>query len=427
MANEQENNQIRRRTRSRQRRRRQPSRLPLLLAAILSVAVLIAATVLLVLLLQPGAEPTPTQSTTAQTQPTAPQPTQPNTTITLAFGGDLNITDNVVSAGDFLNYYDYTDLLLDIAPILAGADASVINLEGTLYGAPYGASSASAPPELMDALAAAGVDFIQMSNSYSIYNGLSGLRQTLTGIRQAGMAPLGAYANNEEFQQNRGFTLRNINGVKVAFVSFTKGMENGLRLPSGSEHCVNLLYKDYTSTYSDIDEEGITVILRDVALEQPDITIALLHWGSAYNGIVSDSQKKIVKLMQQEGVDAIIGNHSHYVQEVEYDAEKGTLVAYSLGDLLGDAKKHNTNASTILQLQITKDSSTGKTTISGYDHTPIYIATTQSDGVPRTKILRIRDAMAAYEANSIHKVSETTYNAMKTALNRIVARVKPEE
>lgn len=279
----------------------------------------------------------------------------------------------------------------------------------------------------MEALAAAGVDFIQMANSYSIYNGLSGLRQTLTGIRQAGMEPLGAYANNEEFEQNRGFTLRNINGVKVAFVSFTKGMEDGLRLPSGSEHCVNLLYKDYTSTYSDIDEEGITAVLRDVALEKPDVTVALLHWGSAYNGIVSESQKKIVKLMQQEGVDAIIGNHSHYVQELEYDPEKGTLVAYSLGDLLGDAKKNYTNASTILQLQITKDNATGETTISGYDHTPIYIATTQADGVPRTKLLRIRDAMAAYEANSIHKVSETTYNAMKTALSRIVARIKPED
>ena len=427
MAHEQENNQIRRRPRSRQRRRRQPSRLLLLLAAILTVAVLIAAGVLLVLLLRPGAEPAPTQPTIMQTQPTAPQPTQPKTTITLAFGGDLNITDNVVSAGDHLTHYDYTDLLLDIAPILAGADASVINLEGTLYGQPYGGDSASAPPELMDALAAAGVDFIQMANSYSIYNGLSGLRQTLAGIRQAGMEPLGAYANNEEFEQNRGFTLRNINGVKVAFVSFTKGMEDGLRLPSGSEHCVNLLYKDYTSTYSDIDEEGITAILRDVALEEPDVTIALLHWGSAYNGIVSDSQKKIVKLMQKEGVDAIIGNHSHYVQEVQYDQEKGTLVAYSLGDLLGDAKKANTNASTILQLQITKDPATGKTTISGYDHTPIYIATTQTDGVTRTKVLRIRDAMAAYEANSIHKVSETTYTAMKTALSRIVARIKPED
>lgn len=426
MAHEQQNNPIRRRPRSR-RRRRQPSRLPLLLAVILTVAVLIAAGVLLVILLQPGGDPTPTQPTTTQTQPTAPQPTEPKTTITLAFGGDLNITDNVVSAGDHLSYYDYTDLLLDIAPVLAGADASVINLEGTLYGAPYGGDSASAPQELMEALAAAGVDFIQMANSYSIYNGLSGLRQTLTGIRQAGMEPLGAYANNEEFEQNRGFTLRNINGVKVAFVSFTKGMEDGLRLPSGSEHCVNLLYKDYTSTYSDIDEEGITAVLRDVALEKPDVTVALLHWGSAYNGIVSESQKKIVKLMQQEGVDAIIGNHSHYVQELEYDPEKGTLVAYSLGDLLGDAKKNYTNASTILQLQITKDNTTGETTISGYDHTPIYIATTQADGVPRTKLLRIRDAMAAYEANSIHKVSETTYNAMKTALSRIVARIKPED
>ena len=117
--------------------------------------------------------------------------------------------------------------------------------------------------------------------------------------------------------------------------------------------------------------------------------------------------------------------HSHYVQDVEYDPAKNTFVAYSLGDLLGDGEKHNTNASTILQLQITKDHVTGVTSITGYDHTPVYIATPEADGTEGIRLLRIRDAMAAYEANSVHRISEETYAAMKAALSRISGRVDP--
>lgn len=379
-----------------------------------------------ILVLQPHEPPAPTEPSTEPvvTDPNTPAP--PPTVITLAFGGDLNITDKVVAAGKTPSGYDYSDLFMDIAPVFAGADAAIVNLEGNLYGEPYGTQSTSTPQELIDALAASGVDFVQMANSCAINNGLTGLRQTLSGIRQAGMEGLGVFADSAEFEKNRGFTLRDINGVKVAFVAFTKGMD-GLSLPPGSEHCVNLLYKDYTSTYSEIDKDGITKILKDIELEQPDITIALLHWGSEYNGIVSDSQKRIVDLMQSQGVDAIVGTHSHYVQTVDFNPQKNTFVAYSLGDLLGDAEKHNTNASAILQLQITKDNVTGKTTISGYDYTPVYIATPEIDSVPGVKLLRIRDAMATYDANGIHKISEDTYKAMKTALSRIDARFKTEE
>ena len=378
-----------------------------------------------ILLLQPREEPAPTvPPTQAVTDPNAPA--APPTVITLAFGGDINITDNVVAAGKTASGYDYSAVFRDIAPVLAGADAAIVNLEGNLYGAPYGSQYSSAPQELMTALRDAGVDMVQLANSSILNNGLTGLRQTLSGIREAGMEGIGAFSSQAEFQQNRGFTLREINGVKVAFVAFTKGMD-GLGLPVGGENLVNLLYTDYTSTYTHIDTEGITKILRDVQLEQPDITIALLHWGSAYNSIVSDSQKQIVELMQKEGVDAIVGTHSHYVQNVEYDAAKNTLVAYSLGDLLGDGDKNNTNASTILQLQITKDHATGITSITGYEHTPVYIAKPGTDDVEGIRLLRIRDSIAAYEANSVHKISDTTYNAMKTALSRIVARVKPED
>jgi poly-gamma-glutamate synthesis protein (capsule biosynthesis protein) len=381
-----------------------------------------------ILLLQPKDDTGPTTPPTQATDPNTP--IQPPTQITIAFGGDVNITDKVVSAGKTASGYDYSALFRDVAPVFASADAAVVNLEGNLYGEPFGTKSTSAPKELMSALQGAGVDLIQTANTCILNNGMGGLRQTLSGIREAGMDGIGAFADEAEFEKYRGFTLKEINGVKVAFVAFTKGFKNGdviLSLPPGGENLVNLLYKDYTSSYSEINTEGITKILRNIQLEKPDITIALLHWGSAYNGIVSDSQREIVKLMQKEGVNAIVGTHSHYVQDVEFDPDNNTLVAYSLGDLVGNADKHNTNASTILQLQITKDHATGVTSITGYQHTPVYIATPEVDGVSAIQLLRIRDAIVAYEVNSILKVSDETYAAMKAALNRISARVDPEE
>ena len=90
--------------------------------------------------------------------------------------------------------------------------------------------------------------------------------------------------------------------------------------------------------------------------EKPDITIALLHWGSEYNDDISDTQKSIVNLMKKQGVDVILGTHPHTVQAIEYDELAGTLVAYSLGDFFGDASRGGTNYSIILDLEITKDS-----------------------------------------------------------------------
>jgi poly-gamma-glutamate synthesis protein (capsule biosynthesis protein) len=130
--------------------------------------------------------------------------------------------------------------------------------------------------------------------------------------------------------------------------------------------------------------------------------------------------------MQKEGVDAIVGTHSHYVQSMEYDAEKGTVVAYSLGDFFGDSEKNYTNSSVILQLEITKNNTAGTAKITDVDYTPIYTMTAEQDGVERMTILRIPDAIAAYEADSLHKVSAETYAAMKSALSRIKSRMESE-
>ena len=385
-----------------------------------AAAVLIACGILIVSLANRGKAPAeetlPLQTAAPEQEMTATTlPYEPTTTIRFVAAGDLNITDGVVAAGG--GEYDYTDTFMDVAHLLAEGDLTALNFEGNLCGAPYGAESA--PDTLAKALDRAGVDYLQLANSYSISRGLSGLADTVTAVRANGIEPLGAYATAEEAKAEKGYKICNVKGIRVGITAFTKGMD-GLALPADGKGCVNVLYTDYDSTYQEVDTEGISAVLDALNREKPDVVIVLLHWGSEFNDTISTSQKNIVKLLQEKGVDAIIGTHSHYVQKMEHDPEKGTFVAYSLGDFFGDAAKSGSEYSVILNLEITKNNETGETKVTAYDYTPIFTVT--QEGLP-VKVVRIREAMAAFESRYLDRVPEGTYQAMAYALTRIEARI----
>ena len=376
-----------------------------ILALIGSGIVLVGGILALTLSLK-GCEKKPDPAQTTQAEPNL-------TVVHLAAAGDLNVTQKVV--GDRSSY---TDTFMDVAAILAEADLTTVNLEGGLYGAPYG-EDASAPPALADALKSAGVDLVQLANSYTIYKGTAGLTSTVSSLGSVGLTPVGAWASPADAKKAGGYTLCEAEGIKIAFVSFTKGMD-GMALPAGSEGSVNLLYTDYSTAYQQVDTEGITKVLNAVKKEKPDLTVALLHWGSEFNDTISASQTEIVTLMQENGVDAIIGTHSHYVQKMTLDPDSGMFVAYSLGDFLGDADRAGSEYSVILDLEITKNNDTGETKITSYSYTPIFTVTDKGDPY----VVRIDTAVSAYENGYIDRVSEAAYQAMKYALERIDARIK---
>lgn len=359
----------------------------------------------------PTTEP---EQTTAPTQTQPQEGFQPTTVITFAAAGDLNITDKVVASGGLA--YDYTNAFVDVLPLLSEADLTTLNLEGNVCGAPY--DGTSAPQQLLDALKAVGVDMLQLANSKAINRGVAGLNATVQSVRAAGMAAVGAVAEGEE---PGAYVIRYVNGVKVAVVAFTKGMD-GMAMPTGSEKLVNLLYTDYASTYKKVDTKSITALLRKVQEEAPDITIALLHWGSEYSDVHSATQEAIQKLMMKEGVDAIIGSHPHYVQEMVFDPEAGTFVAYSLGDFFGDATRSGTAYSVVLELEITKDNVTGVTKVTDFSYTPIY---TVEDDTGAMRVLRLQQAIRAYETSQVGHVTEEVYKDMVYGLDRLHTRITP--
>ena len=376
--------------------------------AIAAVAVL-AGVILAVVLRSPSASETPGNGGNIEVGE--------DTVIHFVAGGDVNVTDKVVAAGG--SNYDYSDVFLDVMPILSGGDLTTLNFEGNLYEEPYGSKHNSAPVELVQALRNAGVDILQTANSKSITNGILGLSSTLDGIRSVGMQSVGTYATEEQFQRYQGFLIREVNGIRIAITAFTKGMD-GRGLPGGSEHCVNLLYEDYNSAYQKVDEDGIRSVLKAIEKQKPDLTIALLHWGSEFNDQISKTQEKIIEVMADGGVDAIVGTHPHYVQKIGFDEKTGMFIAYSLGDLLGDGEKAGTDYSVLLDLEITRSGATGAVTITGFDYVPIYRFENETGQV---KLLRIREALTAYENYSIDSVDQDDYEAMKNALTKIENRV----
>lgn len=423
---------MRREKREAQRRKQQAEAKRLRITLILAAVVLVLCTAGIVFLTGRSDSPEttvavetrPTQKPTQATEPATRAQKSTKTTIHIKAAGDLNVTNTVINAGVAVGGYNYTRAFMDVASTLSDADLTVLNLEGNICGEPYGSDTTSAPRELLEGLRNAGVDLIQMANSCTINNGLIGLTSTLQSIRAAGLEPVGAFASESEFRESKGYTITQAQGVKVAFVAFTKGL-GGRGLPAGNDNLVNILYEDYASTYDKIDRTRITSVLKAVEAEKPDITIALLHWGSEYNDDISDTQKSIVNLMKKQGVDVILGTHPHTVQAIEYDELAGTLVAYSLGDFFGDASRGGTNYSIILDLEITKDSSTGTTKVTNYSYTPIYTVSEVETADGYRRVVRIDKTVEAWEENYLDKVSQSAKESMVYALERIEARINP--
>ena len=406
-----------------------------------SVALIAAAVALVVLVLLFGRgaqQPEDPVETTLPPQTTAPQQTTPQqtnpqqpdeaapqtgtTVIHVAVAGDLNVTDYVLENAAHENGYDFSESFLDVAPILSGADLALLNFEGNLSGGSYGSTTGAAPLELPKALKAIGVDAVQTANSAAIRQGVSGLVTTLDAFEHVGLTSLGTYADAADFRRSGGYEIVEVNGIRIALIAFTKGMDN-LGLPAGSENCVNVLYEDYATTYQNVAEDKINSILRNVRAAEPDYIIALLHWGSEYNDEHSATQEEIRELLFAGGVDAIVGTHSHRVQAVEFDRDAGTFTAYSLGDFYSDTVEAGTNYSVVLNLQITRDNATGETKLTDYTCTPIYNMTPDESRETALRLVRTETAMEGFEIGIYNSISQELYDNMAYTLERIEYRL----
>ena len=124
-------------------------------------------------------------------------------------------------------------------------------------------------------------------------------------------------------------------------------------------------------------------------------------------------------------MDVILGSHSHIVSKMEMvdvetvDGEKKQcFVAYSLGNFISYMPdKANAMESVILNLEFTKSSETGETTISNVSYTPLYILDQGEEADIRFQVLPIRAALKSSLFADYETVMEEAIDHLKTNTN----------
>ncbi len=372
---------------------------------------------------------TTSESSSSSTEVTVPFLTSSSSGVTITTPEVTTVSANLIFAGDIMCYddqinaaavgdsYDFSSSLTNVSGYISASDLAIANLELNFCGSASGYTGYpdfNAPEALASNLADAGFDILQTANTYSIQNGLDGLASTLSYVRAAGMDAIGTYTSQEDADAN-GVLIKEVNGIRIAFIAFTKGV-NSMSLPEGSEYSVDLLYTDYDSLYSSVDTTAITEKIAAAKEQDPDVIIALLHWGSEYELGASSTQTQIENLMFQNGVDAIIGTHPHIVDSMERrtitmddGTEKEVFVAYSLGNFLSSMTTDTSQATVLLNLEITMDS-TGEVSLGEISYIPLYI-NHNSDG--SLEILDIHASLADETLDS------STASTLESALSTI--------
>ena len=346
----------------------------------------------------------------------------------IAAVGDIALTEQMVRSFKTGDGYDFTACFENMTAQIAGADLAIGNLEGNVSET---VSDHVYPPELLDALAVCGFDVLQTANSYSIQNGISGLARTKEAIQAAGMEALGTFSTKEEREQSGGVLIKDVNGIRFAFLSLTKGLNN-LRVPDGSEYCVNLLYSDYDTSYSRIARDTILSLLDNAKAQEPDVIIAMVHWGSEYTLELTSSQKSIAELLLSNGADAVIGSHSHLVGPIRRETvstllgtkERG-LIAYSLGDFLSTAERQDMQYGCVLRLEYSKID--GSTSLTGVSYSPTYtVVPSEELETKEYAVCDVLDAIRLFEQEYYDRIPRALYELLITVPDKLKEQTESE-
>lgn len=389
----------------------------------LGVIFVVLVVLIVVIVRSCGSSDTPTDPVTPPVDPDTtttdtPDPTPASATATLSAVGDIMIYESQLQ--DALQddgTYNFLPSLAPVSTLLTASDLTVGNFEANFGGDPAGYPNFRAPTSLATTLSGLGFDILQTANTYSIQNGVTGLQSTVSTIRDAGMDTLGTYLSADDKAANQ-VVVREVNGIRIAFIGFTKGLNN-LTLPTGSEYAVDLLYTDYATNYSTVNTAAISAAVTAAQATEPDVIVAMVHWGSEYETTVSSTQEQIANQLIQSGVDVILGSHPHIVGPMELrtvtvdGVEKEVFIAYSLGNFLAAMTREDQtylNEGVVLNLEFTKTGD--ETVISSVDYVPTYRFDNGETAINRYEVRSVYDVLN-------NNPDETTRTLMEQALTNL--------
>ena len=255
---------------------------------------------------------------------------EPPVVTTVTVGGDVMMGRRV--GARLAAEGDPVAALRPLAPRLAAADLTVVNLESTLSrsGAPrQGGDSFGASPAVRQALRVAGVDVVSLANNHTGDYGPRALVQTVRRVRAGGFESLGAGA---DLAGAAAPVVVERNDVTFGLVAFDAIGETPAATAT-RPGALRVRMQPRTGPLNQRDLARVTGTVGDLRASV-DVVMVLAHWGTQYTHDTVRDQRRVARALVDAGADVVVGGHPHWVQGVE--VVDGSFVAYSLGNLVFD-------------------------------------------------------------------------------------------
>ena len=259
--------------------------------------------------------------------------------------------------------YNYEPNFRYVRPYIVKSDMAIVNLEVTLGGKPYsGYPTFSTPDSYKDALVDCGFDVITLANNHILDRGKRGMERTLDKV--ADCPNVGAYRDSLD-RANRYPLILELQGLRIALFNVTYGCNGFLPV---KPNIVNF-----------IDTAQITADMRSLEGKDVDMKIMSIHWGDEYVTKAIPKQRELARWLAEQGFDLIIGGHPHVVEDAEYltvtrvrdnkEVQVQVPVLYSLGNLISNQRRLNTNGGIMVRIDIQRDNAE----IKNVSYLPCYV------------------------------------------------------
>ena len=265
----------------------------------------------------------------------------------MAFAGDICFHDPYSNMATYVQRgSDITKCISsDLMEEMHAADIFMVNNEFPYSnrGVPVEGKTYTfrSKPENVSILHDMGVDIVSLANNHAYDHGEVALLDTFEVLKEAGVPYVGAGHNIEEARAPYIFDRE---GVKIAIVSATQIERTDNPDTKGATETTPGTFRCWGNKLQQLLDAA-----QD-AKAQADVVIVYIHWGTENTDVLDWAQLDQAKALAGAGVDLIVGDHPHCLQEI--GQINGVPVIYSLGNYWFNSKTVDTG---LLKVDVSKN------------------------------------------------------------------------
>lgn len=325
--------------------------------------------------------------------------------LSLIATGDILMHNTLIWSGQQQNNYNFDHLFIEIKDIIQSGDYAFTSLESALAGSASGYTGYplfNSPDQLATSLKNTGFDLISLSNNHILDRGLTGALRTMKVIAENDLKYVGA---NASLADSNEFLIEDIKGIKVAFLAYTYST-NGIPIPKNYPFLVNML-----------ETQKVIKDIKTVR-SKADLVVVIPHWGIEYSLKASAEQKDQASKFFEAGADIIMGSHPHVVQPSEFLKvnNKNKLLAYSMGNFIGDQRGIERNSGVIFKINIKKAVNAKQAEIESFEYIPTYSHRYYDNGKMMLRVVAIEETIKKIEQGKEKYLNSSNLPELKRSL-----------